>query len=594
MRFLVTFYLWLVLIASSGLFFLFEATGYASLIQRVWQPNYGLSPGERQLALTPGRLVVLCWGMGGVAVLALCLLGLLKVWGPRTGRGIRWWLLEGWRCWAALLRPWFQLSPTQRGVAISLMGATAVVRLWYAFAYPLILDELASYDYCVLPGPAVTTSYYPFPNNHILANLLASGVHGLWPGASAELALRLLPTVTGILFLPVVYLLLLRYLPATVVTFGLGLFWLSPLPLFYAIAGRGYAWAMLAALAGLGATCELLRPQDLRTATRRWAWVVFGLSACLGLYAVPTHLYTVLGLGLGLLIGIGRLQGRPRDLGLAQLAISSGGIGIVMLICYAPVGAVSGWSALLANRYIARSAWLVYKAAIGPFLVTTAADFMGHRGWSVLVFSSMVVSVPPVLVLARGLPQATRRIAWLLYGQLTLWLLVAIAQRVYPPTRTLLLVLFAFFMLAALIGHLAVRYYWPTLRWQRAVAVSVGLLGGGYGSYRLVRERGVLSFLLTQQATLRPAYVWLRTHPVRRIWVASREYALIWHHYDLADGLPPLPLLVKEDASSRRAQSTGEVEVLASLPSPPPPVLYQGEHLFIVPALPVNSPLVKP
>jgi hypothetical protein len=146
--------------------------------------------------------------------------------------------------------------------------AAASVHLWYAFDYPLILNEIASYDYSVLPGAALTASYYPFPNNHLLPNLLVGLVHMLFPGAGSAVALRLLPTLVGLALLPLGYALLLRYLRFEAATLGWGLFNLSPLPAFYAVAGRGYGWALAALLAGLWASAELLQPQGLRRAAR--------------------------------------------------------------------------------------------------------------------------------------------------------------------------------------------------------------------------------------------------------------------------------------------------------------------------------------
>ena len=158
------------------------------------------------------------------------------------------------------------------------------LRLWYAWDYALNIDELVSYDYMALPGPALTASYYPLPNNHLLPNLLAGAVHSLWPGASPVVALRLLPTLLGLGLLPLglraaAALPALRNRDA-----GLGAVLLSPQPLFYAVAGRGYGWTLVAFLVGLEATLQLLRPQNqpLGRAGRQRAWAAFSLSAVSG------------------------------------------------------------------------------------------------------------------------------------------------------------------------------------------------------------------------------------------------------------------------------------------------------------------------
>jgi hypothetical protein len=281
MRFLIRVQLGLLLGVAAGLGLLFGLGDYAGLASRVFTPATGPYFGARRdllaVALTPARYQALRLGL---LVLVLVLGAASLRWGraragmamatatttrrARRARAVRRWL-------AALARPWRQLSGAERGLAGGLLAAVAGARLYYAGYYPLSLDELASYDFYTLPGAAVTASYYPFPNNHLLANLLAGQVHGLWPGASPALALRLLPTLGGVLALPLLYTLALRAVRFGAATLGLGLYWLSPLGVYYAVAGRGYAWALLAALAGLFAALELLRPGP-GCSTRRWAW----------------------------------------------------------------------------------------------------------------------------------------------------------------------------------------------------------------------------------------------------------------------------------------------------------------------------------
>ncbi|MDJ0365829.1 hypothetical protein QMK33_11760 [Hymenobacter sp. H14-R3] len=500
----------------------------------------------------------------------------------------------------ALVRPWQRLRPAQRRVALGLLLAAVAVRVYYAGYYPLSLDEIASYDYWVLPGAAVTASYYPFPNNHVLPNLLVGLVHTLAPAAPPQLALRLLPTLLGLLTLPVVYALLLRHLRFGVATLGLGLYWLSPLAAYYAVAGRGYAWTLVAALAGLFATLELLRPAGRRP-VRQLAWAVFGLSGALGLYAVPTHVYALLGLGLALLVGFGRGPARARPVRLVHLAVATLGIALVAGVLYAPIGAVSGWPALLANPYVARQAWPEFRLVVGPFLVGTATELLGQRGLSAAAYGLLLL-VGPVALWRGQLPAPARRLGWVLYAQLLLWLPLSVAQHVLPPARTLLLVLLAFFLLLALLAQVGWAY------WQGIIAEKPGLrtvtgppglrLGvlvlvlGAYGGYRLHREQAVISVHTRQQAALREAYAWLRTQPLRRVWVEPRAYALFWQHYALSAGQRPLPLRVVYDVPAARPGPRGEVEALPAGSLPAVPVRYRNELVRIIPVSP-TQPLIQ-
>ncbi len=528
----------MLLLASLALGLLYATTPYPAFAARITAPNYGLVPGQ-EFPLTPERYAALRLGLAATALVAAAGLVASRRRGRRAVRGRR----------PPPTARWVALSRNERLVAGAVLLAAAGVHLWYAFGYPLTLDEVASYDFAVLPGAALTASYYPFPNNHLLPNLLVGAVHGLLPGADALLALRLLPTLLGLVVLGLGYELLLRYLPFSVATLSWGLFSLSPLPAFYAVAGRGYGWALAALLAGLAASLVLLQPRGAGRRRRQRAWVVFGLSAVLGLYAVPTHLYALLGLGLALLVGFSRGRGRGRRLRWLHLAVLTLGVGLVVAVLYAPVVAVSGWPALVANRYVLRLSPAEFWPHVGPYyLLGTASELLGQRLVSALFFVAVAALTP--LVLTRGhLPEPTRRLGWLAYAQLLLWLGLVLGQRVYPPARTLLAVLLFLFVLVALAAQVGLGWGWPRARRQptprRVLAALVAVLAG-YGGYRLHREQVVIGQQARQQQELRRAYRWLRARHPRRVWLpeSARAYALFWNHYALNAGEPPLPLVL--------------------------------------------------
>ena len=602
MRFLIRFQLLLLLVAAGGLALLFSSTSYADLLARGAASHFGFFGRAVVVPLTPARYQVLRLVAAGIALAAALRLALARPGSRRRAAAARRPRRGIVRLVRGLARPWARLSPAERGLAGALLLAAAASRVYYAGCYPLSLDEIASYDYWVLPGAAVTASYYPFPNNHVLPNLLAGLVHSLAPAAPPRLALRLLPTLLSLASLSVVYSLTLRYLRFGVATLGLGLYWLSPLAVYYAGAGRGYAWALVAALAGLFAALELLRP-GVRRPGRQLAWGVFGVSGVLGLYAVPTHLYALLGLGAGLLVGFARAPARRRAVRLAHLAVATLGIGLGALVLYAPIGAVSGWPALLANRYVASSSWAAFREAIGPFLVGTATELLGQRGLSAAAYGLLLLLAPVALRWGR-LPAPTRRLGWLLYAQLGGWLPVAVAQHVYPPARTLLLVLLAFFLLSAVLAQAAATYVtaragrppgWGLLAGKPGLRLAaLALVLGTYGGYRLRREQAIISHLSQQQTALRQAYAWLRTQPLRRVWVEPRGYALFWQHYALSAGQRPLPLRVVYDVPAPRPGPQGEVEALpAGWPGlPDSPAAYRNELLRVIRVSPTQPLLL--
>ena len=588
MRFVLRLNLGLLLLASLPLAAGFGLTTYVGLAARIAQLNYGLNGAMQPVPLDPNRFLMLQVELGAVGLLAG-----LGYWGLRPPGPRR---AGGWAGRAlgplgrALAEPWRELGPAERGLALGLGLVVVGVRLYYAAAYPLSLDEIASYDYSVLPGPAVTASYYPFPNNHLGPNLLVGALHGLLPAAAPLAALRLLPTLAGLLSLPLVYLLALRYLRYGVATSALGLFWLSPLVVYYSVAGRGYAWTLLAGLAGLAAALVLAQDRPVGRVRRRAAWAVIGGSAILGLYAVPSHAWVVAGLLLALLVAFTRQGGRRRRLNLGHLLGLSLGIGLVAGVLYAPVGAVSGWPALLHNPYVARLPWVTFWRGVGPFLVGTATELLGQRGWSTAAYLAGLVLAPLALA-GRALPAPARTLGWLLYTQYALWPLLAIGQGVFPPARTLLLVLLAFFVLVALLGQVVlVRFKW----WLPQVVglPLLALLLLGYGGYRLSREQAVVRVRIQQQAALRQVYDWLAPQAFARVWVGPREVGIILHHLALTSGGPALPLVVVADTPIRPSGVPREVQVVATSGSLPARAaenaLYHVDGYLV---LPVSSAL---
>jgi hypothetical protein len=588
MRFLWRLNFLLLFVVSLLLLVLYKLTSYVDLLARIEVPNYGLEEGVADFPLTPVRYDALRAVLALVTVLAGAGLAIIR-WQGRRRAASRQDLREagGIGSW---LQPLIQLGWREQCLAGGLLVAAASVHLWYAFGYPLTLDEVASYDYSVLPGAALTASYYPFPNNHLLPNLLVGLVHNLLPGAGSAVALRLLPTLVGLALLPLGYALLLRYLHFEAATLAWGLFNLSPLPAFYAVAGRGYGWALAALLAGLWASAELLRPQGLRRAARQRAWVVFMVSAVLGLYAVPTHLYGLLGLGLVLLVGFSRWQGQRRALNLLHLTLATLGVGFTVAVLYAPVVAVSGWPALVANPYVTRVPFAAFWANVGPYyLLGTASELLGRRETSAGLFVLLAV-LGPLALRWGSLPEQTRRFGWLAYTQLVLWLPLLLVQRVYAPARTLLAVLLFLFVVAAVVGQALLhrlRPAWQARSTPGALLLALVMVLGSYSVYRLRREQEVINSEIHLQELLGRSYSWLQARQPRRIWVPQdlRAFAIFWNHFALDAGHQPLPLGLPGVASHfPPATKPGPVyEVLLTVPAGRQAV-YAEEQIVLLPA----------
>ncbi|TYZ08032.1 hypothetical protein FY528_13355 [Hymenobacter lutimineralis] len=147
-----------------------------------------------------------------------------------------WW--DARRLLGSLLKTWRALSGLEWGLSGALLLNIVAVRLYYALAYPLGTDEVATYDYFVRGGALASTSFYPFPNNHVLFSLSCWLVSCF--SDNAALVLRLPAFLISLVGTVLLFLLLLRFAGFRVAFLVVGLVSFSPMALYYAVAGRGY------------------------------------------------------------------------------------------------------------------------------------------------------------------------------------------------------------------------------------------------------------------------------------------------------------------------------------------------------------------
>ncbi|MCI1187548.1 hypothetical protein MON38_08965 [Hymenobacter sp. DH14] len=465
------------------------------------------------LALTPGRW----WALRGL-LLGATLLGAALLAGSRQTNLLPELRAAGRRA-VNRIRRWPRPAA---GIATGLVLLLLAARLWYVLQYPLSTDEVGSYDFFVAHGPLAISSYYPIPNNHILYNLL------VWPGFALGLpprwVMRLPTLLLGTAGTVAGYLLLARVVRLRLATLVTGLVGLGPLWVYFGAVGRGYFIQFGLLQLGFFAALELLRPA---TRYRELAWAAFVASSILGLYTIPTYAYPLVGLGLVLAIQLTR-QRRLIELVWASLII-----GTVSLLLYAPVGAVSGWDRLLGNRYVAtRSAaqfWPAFRAVLyemgaelfGPSLRLSGPAWLGAAllgGWAAR------------WLLPAGPRRQTAMLAWVL---LATPLLLMAGQRVYMPTRALLYLTFAGYLLLALLATRAARRAtrpFGLFRWPLIVAVVLGT-----GGLRLYRNLPQLRYSRHETQLLTQAYQWLRQQPTprpARVWLRAPLQALFFAHYN--------------------------------------------------------------
>ncbi|GAB3634489.1 hypothetical protein GCM10027422_00790 [Hymenobacter arcticus] len=536
---ILTLLLWLV--AGVVFYYLFAQLPYQELALVLRQPNLAAEYAPLPPALTPARYEALRWGsllLAGASGLGLWLL--LRWRGRPRAAQVR---QELRRVGCALRRAWQQLRPGQQGVALGLGAAALLLRGWLLMAYPITTDELTSYDYYVQPGAAIAASNYSLPNNHVFYNLLVSGL--AFTHLPPDWLQRLPAVLAGLVLLPLSYLLLLRQLRFGTATLALALFTFSTTPAFYAVAGRGYGVQLAAVVAGFFVVLELLRPGGLR----QLPWLVFVGSGVLGFYTVPTHAYALAALGLGLLVGMGQLTGPARWRGLAHLTLAASSIALTTAILYAPVGAVTGWAALLHNPYVRPLSEAEFLRGLGTYLTEAATRLWGQGRLTLGWLAVLAVVVP--LLLRRASP-ARRAVGWLSYAVVFLPLPLLALQRVYVPGRALLpAMLFSFVLLALVVEATAAPVVarlprrWARAAWQHYPVLLASLVLA-YGAYRFTREATGMRALAGRYAGLQQQHAWLRAQHPERVWLdsLSRTYqGIYWYHWGLVRAAP-LPLRV--------------------------------------------------
>ena len=276
------------------------------------------------------------------------------------------------------------------------------------------------------------------------------------------------------------------------------------------------------------------------------------LSSIAGLLLVPSYAYPLAALMLGLAAGQVWTRNWPAC---GSVVLASTSIGLLTMLLYSGVGAVSGWDRLLANRYVASRAAAQFWPGFRPHLYEVAAELFGpSMRWSGPVWLGLALLGGAV---CWRLPPGPRRRAALLA-----WLLVALpigllaAQRVFPLARVLLYVPWAgaAWLLLVLPRQKSIRAMRP---W--AMPLAVGCLAG-LGLLRLSLNEHQLRGAQRETIRIGQAYAWLRHAPNRRpsrVGMQAPIHELFFAHYLMLETHPNLRL-----ASYRTPQPSGQFDFI--------------------------------
>ncbi|WP_375436173.1 hypothetical protein [uncultured Hymenobacter sp.] len=525
-RFLVTLGLFCFLISSGFLLLIYGFTSYEQ-VRALSEVTYH-EGGYKHLALavTPASYQLLRIGLAGIAGLSTSLLFALGYFQKTVLRAdARQVGIEIQKVATVLGRTARRLSGLERGVFAGLLLLLLAVRVWYLVAYVLNTDEVASYDYFVRQGPLGISSFYPIPNNHPLFNFVC------WPlsllSDNVRVVMRLPTFVAAAVGTVLGYLLLVRSGGFWAATLATGLFSLSPLGLYYAVAGRGYFLQITLLLLAFSATVALLQLPTYR----RLGWLLFVGASILGFYTIPTFLYPFVSLSLGLLVGFA-WQRRWRELG--QLVLAGGIVGIVSSLLYLPVVCVSGFTQLTGNHYVAEMAAAVFWRDYSKYLRFLADMLAGNGNLGMVAGGGLLIAGPFLVLLLPRRAKVVGALAWLL---LVVPLAIMVRQQVLVPPRVLLYLSY----LGCVLGSLVATSLFSRLRVPtKHQALLILLLVAAYGAYQFERQLAPHQVEVREQEQMEAAYAWLTGWGEKRILLAAPSYELFFHHYALQEKRPLL------------------------------------------------------
>ena len=416
-----------------------------------------------------------------------------------------------------------RLPRHQQRLALAGLAGLTALRLYFSLSQPAHAEEIASYLWFVRRGLLAVGAYYPVPNNHVLANVVAWGFSWLHPGF--WFALRLPVLLTATVVTTGLFALGRRVAGFWAALLGTGLFAGLQLSWYFAAAGRGYwlffGWAALVLFATLALGTGTRRP--------RAAWAALLLGSLGGLYTMPAFAYPALAawawLGAsawqsgGLRRPLRRFWSRALPALLALLGVGAT-LGAGTALLYAPLLLVSGWKALAGNGYVAAQAAGAFWPAL-PAYVQLAEGMVAGQG---TVGGLLTLAVAGAARYALRGPLPRLLLWWLLAPYL--WLLV---QRVLPPERVLLYKSEALFLLAGLLVVAGWRRLPATA--QRPASAAVALAAAAFVGYQLYQVERLNRTNRRPVAAYRAAWQWLARQPAGAALVPDSRQRLYFHFY---------------------------------------------------------------
>ncbi len=383
---------------------------------------------------------------------------------------------------------------------LSLAGLLVVALaylLHYTARIPFAVDEVFAYNYFVYPPAWVSVLYYPEPNNHILFNLLASIFDCLVDSPVWAMRLPSILAFLGTLFVLFTYF-CVRFDAKCAWFICLGCI-VSFSTTIYALQGRGYLllsfWILLAAFA----LFEWQRNHRLSFL------FLFSFACVAGFYTIPTFLYGFFGLsGLGFQHVLRSANRSYRSAFLKSVVC----IFCFCVLLYLPVIGLSGWRALLANRWVTHSYTQFSRMLLVELLETLS--FITGVWHQVYWLACGGIVLATGLYFRKNLPLVSKQIIQFAGFQavgMVFWMSIT---QVLPPLRVWTYLTFWYPVFLGMVIH-TVNFQIKRFDWKNAVwlIVTLTLAYQGYNQYQkqLNAAQGSFSRPFYQQLTRQIQYI---------------------------------------------------------------------------------------
>jgi len=291
----------------------------------------------------------------------------------------------------ATLRTFKKASPTAKILFSVTLLYLIVHSIYYMLQLPFIHDEAYTISNFVLPGPLASTTFYPYPNNHILFSLL-SYLFSFLP-IQPEVAFRLPSLIAVVITCFVLFRLLLLCLPSTIASFGVLVFVCMFPVMSYSVFARGYSLVFLFTALSVYSLIKAIEKGS------RFHRVLLILFSILGLYTVPSFMYPFAAIH-AVYFFYGLAQGKRKVM--VNAIISGLTCGFCTLLLYLPVIITSGgWD---------KFKKIVYFGYDDSFPISKIADFINFV-YSIQFFEQSFLIVSGFAFIALTAAISIRKIA---------------------------------------------------------------------------------------------------------------------------------------------------------------------------------------